>query len=419
MAGRITRFHPVVRHAALAAFLALTLAACSSAPYRYEPLDSFRIEQRAVVQEQGAFRVRASVPSDDEAEELFGIPLTKRRIQAVWLEVENNSDTRARFAPYSVDPDYFPPHEVAYMYRKQFSKQGWLDMESRFFAKSMPRYIGAGETVSGFVFTNAQLGTKSFNVDLFYTGGKRGYEHFTFFINVPGFKPDHAEVDFPGLYAADGVRDVDQEAFRALLADIPCCTSSAEGKENGQPINLFLVARGRDLLQALLRAGWSETSYERNDRYLNAADYYLGRPPDAIFRKGRDKSTERNEMGLWLAPIRVDGVPVWIAQMKHAIGQRYEIGELFLGIRLDPDVNDGRNYLMQDLWYSQALKHFAWSDTGIVVAESEPRLDYNGNAWFSDGLRLALWVSGEPIGLDEVSEIVWDRPEKARIFQQP
>jgi len=406
------------QHIITVAVLALFLASCSSAPYKHEPFESFRIEQRAVEQELGELKVRASVPNDDEAARLFGIDLTRRGIQAVWLEVTNNSGVRARFAPYSVDPTYFPPHEVAYMHRKQFSKQGWLDMESRFFEMSMPRYVGAGETLSGFVFTNASKGTKSFNVDIFYTGGKRDYEHFTFFIKVPGFKPDHAEVEFEKLYSADEIRDVDSDGLRSLLSHMPCCTSNSKGDVNGQPINLLLVTKGRNLLQALLRAGWSETSYERNENYLNAADYYVGRPPDAIFRKGRDKSTERIEMGVWLAPIRVDGEPVWIVQLKHAIGRRYEIGELFLGVRLDPDVNDGRNYVLQDLWYSQAIKHFAWSDTGVLVPDSSPRLDFNNNAWFADGMRLVLWLSRDPIPLGEVTEISWDSPESSRKIRE-
>lgn len=376
--------------------------------YRYQTLDSFEIVQRAQTQELGAFRVQAAVPSDEEAEALFGIPLTRRGIQAVWLKVTNNSDLRARFAPYSVDNNYFPPHEVAYMYRKQFSKQGWLDMEKRFYEMSMPRYLGAGETVSGFVFTNAQAGTKSFNVDLFLSGNKTEYEHFTFFINVPGFTPDHAEVNFKDLYDPGELQDVNVEDFRTLVEQMPCCTTNSDGKLMGQAIDTIIVSSGLNLLQALLRAGWSETSYTRSDSYLNISDYFLGRPPDAIFRKGRDKTTERNEMGLWLTPIRVEGVPVWVAQIKHAIGRRYKIEEQFLGVKLDPDINDGRNFLLQNFWYSEALIQYAWSASGWKVDESNPELDFNNNAWFSDGYRLVMWVSGEPVSHSEVNRIDWD-----------
>ncbi len=391
-----------------AVFLSVVVAACSVTPYKHESFDDFNIEQRAVTQELGAFKVRASVPGDEEAAQLFGIDLTRRGIQAVWLEVTNKTGARARFAPYSVDHGYFPPHEVAYMYRKQFSKQGWLDMEKRFFELSMPRYIGAGDTVSGFVFTHAEIGTKSFNVDIFYTDGESGLEHFTFFINVPGFTPDHAKIDFQGIYPTKKISNVDLATFRHTVAELTCCTTNSDGRGKGPPIEIILVAKGADLLQALLRAGWSETSSKRSEKYLTAAEYFLGRPADAIFRKGRDKTTERNEMAVWLAPIRVDGVPVWVAQMKHAIGRRYEIEEQFLGVQLDPDINDGRNYLLQDLWYAQALKQFAWSDSSIRVPKASPELDFNNNAWFSDGYRAIIWVSGEPVSLSEVTNLQWD-----------
>jgi len=393
----------------LAVILAVSLAACSSAPYKHEPFDNFNIEQRAVTQESGDFKVRASVPSDEEAERLFGIPLHKRGIQAVWLEISNNNDSRARFVPYSLDPGYFPPHEVAYMYRKQFSKQGWLDMERRFHDLSMPRYIGAGEIVSGFVFTHTSPGTKAFNLDIFNTSGTARPEEFTFFITVPGFKPDHADVNFKALYQANEIKEVDTDGLRALVSEMPCCTTNRDGSGKGQPINIFLVAEGRNLLQALLRTGWDETSYERSESYLDATDYLFGRPPDAIFRKGRDKTTERNEMGIWLAPIRVDGEPVWIAQVKHVIGHRYEIGEFFLGANLDPDVDDGRNFLLQHFWYSQILRYYAWSASGKKVPRNSPELDFNDNAWFSDGFRMVLWLSGEPISLQQAEHIAWDR----------
>lgn len=388
--------------------LLLLLTACAGVPYKYEPLQTFGIESRAVTQQKGPFTIRASVPSDTEAEKLFGIQLSKRNIQAVWMEITNDSDTRARFAPYSVDPAYFPPHEVAYMYRKQFSKQGWKDMENRFFSDSLPRYIGGGETVSGFVFTNATTGTKAFNVDIFSFVKTIVYEHFTFFVDVPGFKPDHAEVDFKNIYNVNEYKDLDVITFREYVAALPCCTANSDSSGQGQPIMLLFVSSGQGLLRGLLRAGWKESSYQRDDSFLNATDYYFGRPPDAIFRKQRDKTTERNEMGLWLTPVSVGGEAVWAAQVKHAIGRRYEIGEMFFGIRQDPDVDDGRNYVLQDMWYSQALKQYAWTISGTKMSKTEPAIDFNDNAWFSDGLRLVLWVSGEPVSLQETRILDWE-----------
>ena len=387
------------------------LAACSTASYKYESFDNFGVEGRAVTQEQGAIEVRASVPGRDEAENIFGIPIYKRGIQPVWLEITNNSAGRARLVLISVDQEYFSPLEVAYMHKKHFSKQGWMDMEEYLYETAIPRQIDAGETVSGFVYTNASAGTKSFNVDVYYTGNRKAeYEEFTFFIEVPGFVPDHAEVDFEGLYDASTIRELDSDGLRSALLEMPCCTTNRDGSGQGQPLNIVLVANGREILQSLLRAEWSETSYERDDNYLNNVNYYFGRPPDAVFRKsrGKSKTTERNELSLWLAPMRTDGKAVWIAQIKHAIGRRYQINEIFFGSAQDPDVDDGRNFLLQNLWYSQTLEAVAYSKTGKVVPMADPAVDFNGNTFFTDGIRVVMWLSDDPVALQDARNMNWD-----------
>jgi hypothetical protein len=400
---------------AIIALLTLLLTACSTAPSKHESFDDFKVEQRALTKEQGLIKVRASVPSKYEAEKIFGIPIYKRGIQPVWLEITNNSPSRARFVISSVDQDYFSPLEVAYMHKKYFSKQGWMEMEKYFHATAMPRQIAAGETASGFVFTHARDGTKLFNVDVFHELGEEAvYEEFTFYIEVPGFVADHTEVDFDGLYPAGEIRDANSHGLGLALHEFPCCTTNRDGSGQGQPVNVVLVADGLEVLQSLLRAGWSETSYDKDDNYLKNANYLFGRPPDAVFRKSRGKSTERNEMSLWLAPLRSDGKGVWMVQIKHAIGQRYKINEIFFGSAQDPDVDDGRNFLLQNLWYSQSLQKIEYTTTGKVVPMENPVLDFDNNPFFTDGARIVMWLSGEPVGLLEVSRVVWDEAEGAR-----
>lgn len=401
--------HLSLRPAVVTALFILLLAACSSNPYKHESFGNFQVEQRALTQEQGAIRVRASVPSEEESGKIFGIPIYERGIQPVWLEITNNSPDRARFVLSSVDDNYFSPFEVAYMHKKLFSKQGWMDMENFLFETAMPRQIAAGETVSGFVYTHASDGTKLFNVDVFNASSREaGYEEFTFFIEVPGFVPDHASVDFEGLYDSGRIRDLDDNGLRLALQEFACCTTDREGSGQGQPVNIVLVADGREVLQSLLRAGWSETSYEKDDDYLNNSNYLFGRPPDAVFRKKRGKKTDRNELSLWLAPVRNNGQAVWMAQLKHAIGRRYQIDEIFFGSAQDPDVDDGRNFILQNLWYSGSLDAAAFTTTGKVVPSDTPVMDFNNNPFFSDGGRVVLWLSGDPVAMQDVQRIDWD-----------
>ncbi|MEJ2534308.1 MAG: hypothetical protein P8008_02265, partial [Gammaproteobacteria bacterium] len=283
----------MITRALLLALLLAALSGCSSAPYRYAPLDSMEVTARAETQRHGAFQVRASVPGEEEAERLFGVALYDRGIQPVWLEITNGAEQRARAILSSIDPRYFSPAEVAYIHRKEFSKEGWEEMEDRMLRLALPRQIGAGETVSGFVFTHLSPGTKAFNLDLYLVSEPPQFEQFTYFLEVPGFRPDHADVDFRSLYDPASIRQVSNDGLRDVLNEIPYLTTTREGDPAGRPVNAFFVANPKALLRALLGAGWLETSYERSPEYLANVEYFFGRPPDAVFRKSRDGTTER------------------------------------------------------------------------------------------------------------------------------
>jgi len=388
--------------------LILALSACGVAPYRPAAPETVPFQTRATLKTTGAFDVRAAVPTQEEANNLFGISLEKRGIQPVWLEVTNRNASWAWVAFHSIDPEYFPPHEVAYMYRKQFSRQGWRDMEEHLLDLALPRHIPPGETRSGFVFTHQDPGTKTFNVDVFQIDPERNNERFTFFIEVADFRPDYREVVFNELYPPEQITETDSTGLRDWLQDSPCCSTNEAAEGNGRPVHIVVVAGATDLLQALLRAGWDETAYERDASYIEAADYLFGRPPDSIFRKSRGASSDRNELSLWAAPVRVEGRPVWLAQIKHAVGRRFKLGDLLLGATLDPDADEGRNFFLQNLWYAQALEKLAWSASTRAASAEDPQLDARGNPWFSDGLRVVVWVSGDVYSMVDTERLDWD-----------
>ena len=177
-------------------FVLFLLTSCSITPYSPGPLDADALRQRAETQTFEPLTVKAAVPSAAESKALFGVPLYNNDIQPVWLEISNRSEERVRFAMVSVDPDYFSPLEVSYTLRKGFSKTARAAMDVRFHSSGIGRLVEPGETISGFIFTHLSPGTKSFNVDLF---GLTTQQNFAFFIQVPGFTPDHSTVDFEQL----------------------------------------------------------------------------------------------------------------------------------------------------------------------------------------------------------------------------
>ncbi len=405
----------MTRGSVLTLLAALQLVGCATRPYSFEPIEEVGFRERAETQREGMLRVTAAVPDRKESKRLLGIDVYARGIQPVWLEVENRGRERVRFAPVGIDPVYFSPLEVAYMHRKLFSKQGHEDMERRFHEIAMPRQIWPGETRSGFVFTHSSPGTKSFNVDLFGSGGGgAGDASFTFFLEVPGFRPDHAEVDLAGLYAPEQIRSYDVAGFRAAIRDFGCCTVDRSGAEPGLPLNVVFVGEGDDVLQALLRAGWYERTRALEPEVIAREQHWQGRPPDAVFRKKRAGSADRNELRVWLAPARVEGEPVWAAQVTHYIGRSTGIGRALLDPRLDPDLDDARFFLLQNLWYSQGLDRFAWQKSGSPIDIDDIRTDWKGVRYFTDGYRLVIWPSGPPVSLLEATYLEWSDPPPPR-----
>jgi hypothetical protein len=397
----------------------LIVAGCA-ASFQPRPLEEVDFLKRTQTLSEGNVRVTAAVLSAAESEAVFGVALYKKGIQPIWLEIENKDDEPAWFLPFSVDPDYFSPLEVTYPYHRTFDK-AYNDQIDRYFLKnSMGLFLPPGAIRSGFVFTNLDLGTKAFNVDL--VGEDNEPNVFTFFIPVPGLRADHEDVDFDNLYSANEMVSYDEANFREALKNLPCCTTNEDGTKQGGPLNIVIVAHGDDLLRVLIRSGWNETATTRKSdasgqkisadipqsyRYTPVEPlYYYGRTQDASFREPRASGFERNKLRLWLSPMRVEGQEVWVAQVSREYGKRSSAGNVG---KLDWD--EVRSFLLQNIWYSQGLKKYGHVKvTGAAATISQPKTTFRGTAYISDGYRLVMWLSGDSVPLSEVEAVDWDRP---------
>ena len=373
------------------------LAGCGGRAYVHEALDVADFRERAITQSDGPIRVSAAVPGRAQTEAIFGVDLYGQGIQPVWLEIENSDEAQARYAPVSTDPYYFSPLEVAYKNRGGFSDEGRVEIERHFDALAMPRYIDPGETRSGFVFTHADFGAKGFNVDLFSSNESF---HFTFLIRVPGFVPDYANINPESLYSADEFVNVTGDDLRDALRDLPCCSTDEPGKVSGEPINLVLIGLDGEMLKALLRSGWVETSAE--EAAQQNPEFLFGRPQDAIFRYQTIDGGSVYEIRFWLAPIASGQSRVWAGQIRHF----YTTG---LAIRkFDPDVDNARNFALQKFLYGQSLQSMAWLAGREVVPVASFWDSLINRPYFTDGYRAVLWLSGEPWSVLEIEVEEWD-----------
>jgi hypothetical protein len=391
----------VTRYLVLLAMIAsaIVLDGCGGRAYVYGSLDPASLRERAESQSDGSVTVSAAVPGRQETEALFGIDLYDQGIQPVWIEIENKGASLVRYALVGTDPYYFSPYEVAYKNRGGLSGEGRSELELRLDALAMPRYVGAGETRSGFVFTHSSSGAKGFNVDAF---GSRISYNFTFLLRVPGFVPDYANFNAASIYAADKVVSYEGDQVLEALRQMPCCSTDQTGQEAAEPVNLIVVGSGRELLQALLRSRWVETSAE--EAAQDEQQYLFGRPQDAIFKYKSLGGDSLYEIRFWLAPLSCDNKEVWAGQIRHF----YSWGGAFP--HLDADVDSARDFAIQKFLYGQALRTVGWV-SGRKVVPPESLWDRLINTpYFTDGYRAVMWLSEEPFSEAQIKIKDWDKP---------
>jgi hypothetical protein len=378
-------------------------------------------KDRAQTKVDGGVRVTAAVLSAEESKEVFGVDLYKKFIQPIWFEVENREKESVAFLPGSVDRDYFAPLEVSHLNHFTHAKDLNQEMDRHFYDQSMGYTIGSNKVRSGFVFTHLDEGTKAFNVVVITENHQ--IRPFTFFIAVPGIKTDHSRVDWDNLYPKDEIVTLDEAGLRKALESLPCCVTSKDGKEYGDPLNLVIIGDLEDVYYAFIRAGWDETEtiyrasaiktgisfvFGGRYRYSPVSPLYVyGRPQDIALQKARETIHERNHLRLYLTPIIFEGKPVLIGQISRDIGVRFT-SKTIVTHKIDPDVDETRSYLLQDLAYSQGLVKFAYVKGVGAAPLSEPRGNLTGDPYFTDGYRAVMWVSSDPVSFEEIEFVAWE-----------
>jgi hypothetical protein len=363
-----------------------------------------------------------AVPSDEEAERLFGVPLAEHGIQPVYLAIVNETQSTYWFAPVGVDPDYFTPLEVANRARYFFSAATNERMRAHLLESAITVHIGPGERTNGFLFTNLDRGLKAVNVDLI---GPKRLVQFFFTLGVANVKAEYRAVDPETLYAPAEIRDVSESELRSALEAMPCCATTEDGRGTEDPLNFVVIGHASEVLPSFVRAGWhvSEVLRPRSAletfwSYFFASQYkyapispiYLfGRHQDLALQKARETARERNHLRVWRSPLRCAGEPVWIGQISRDIGLTFS-WKSFVGHEVDPDVDEARYYLVQDLLRSQGVVRFGFvKGVGAATAEDPHRMS-DGTPFVTDGLRLVLWLARGPVPLNQIQALGWEKP---------
>ena len=114
-----------------------------------------------------------------------------------------------------------------------------------------------------------------------------------------------------------------------------------------------------------------------------------------------------------IIPYRFRGMNVMVGQISRDIGVRFS-SKTFVTHKIDPDVDEARRYLLEDLAYSQALEQFGLVRGVGPVPRDDPRLNLVGDPYFTDGYRAVMFFEARPTTLDEIRILLgWAAEEDA------
>jgi hypothetical protein len=408
--------------AVLSGLMLLIVAGGCAAPRVQVESTAADFRDRLLVDQDGGVRVSTSVLSAEESFAQYGFPLAEHGVQPVWVEVENAEDRTYWLMSPGMDPNFFPASEVADIFAPETDREATTQ---RFRDLAFRNPVPPGSTVSGFVLTHLDEGVKMVQVDLLASGRLKS---FALLNDVPGFRADYRskQVFLRELYAAEEVVDyLNDDDFRTALSLLPCCVTNRKGTRDGDPLNLVIVGGVQDAFPALVRRGWHPTeetwsgsvmrmvksalSGERY-RYAPVSPLYLfGRPQDLALQKARDNIHQRNHLRLWKSPMRYRGKPVWVGQISRDIGSRLTIHSPYLTThKIDPDVDEARTALVEDMAYSQNLYMIGMVHGVGAAPRTAPRANLTTDPYFTDGLRAVLVFGAYPKSLTEIEFAPWE-----------
>jgi hypothetical protein len=427
------------------ALLMFALAGCattSSAPDRLVTPDELRdVKSRTI----GDVGVSVSILTDAQSRQHFGVDLGQHAVQALWISVRNGSDRRLWFIRNMLDPDFYSAEEVALLVQGDGARNARPELHQRLRDESIRSQLLPRTVTEGFMFLPRVEGGRYVDIRLqgdayqeddqrhnTVTGsdtrpaGQPRELRFDFALPLPDGDFDYERMDTARLYGGQPQPDLDTDQLRTTLEQLPCCAKDADGQQDGDPLNIVIVGESSDVLNSLSRSGWSFT--HRIDlntvrREIGAAIsgeaypvapvsslFVFGRKQDVALQRARRSIAQRNHLRLWLAPFRFEGRPVWIGQISRDIGIKITPKSPTLTTHIiDPEVDTTREYLLHSLIAEGFVDRFGFVKGSAAGTPLQPRRNLTGDPYHSDGLRLVVILSPEPVTPDRIRSLLWEQ----------
>jgi hypothetical protein len=97
---------------------------------------------------------------------------------------------------------------------------------------------------------------------------------------------------------------------------------------------------------------------------------------------------------------------VYVAQVGRPVGGRFARGGT-TGDVLHEDVDEARNFLIQDMMYSGGLDKLGFVNGVTAAPQARPHTTLNGAPYHTDGLRAVMFFATRPLSFTNVEILDW------------
>jgi len=393
---------------------------------RFHPALTGDVDLMAGAQQKSepGIKVSARALGARESQRLFGEDLAKYDIQPLWLSIENQTDAQLVYLPIATDPEYYSPYEVSYRFHGALSFAANRARDQFFLEHQMSTILPPHSRTAGFLYGVLDAGVKYAHVVI---AGNNRLATFDFSLPVPGPAFVGTSVRADSVYPNQATEDVDLETLRTTLTRAPCCTTNSNKTRDGDPLNLVVVGSKSDPIVPFIARGWHvsqklnvastiETAHAfiLRDEYLTSPVsplYVFGRREDVALQKAPSTISERIHARLWLTPYTFESRRAWIGKVSRDIGVRLTDQTWNLTThKIGPDVDFDRSYLLQDLLMSGLVEQYGFLEGVRAAPASAPRTNLTGDPYYTDGLRIVIFLSDQTKPLGQTERLPWELP---------
>jgi len=192
-----------------------------------------------------------------------------------------------------------------------------------------------------------------------------------------------------------------------FLSRIPRRVADANGNP-GDLVNFIVIGSEEKLMAAFENAGWVKVDRTKAEAVLHAVlsstskQAYLEMPMSELYLFGRSQDygfaraepvqvvTTRHHLRVWKSPFQYQGQTVWAGAATHDVG--FERDQRTGGVthKIDPNVDQEREFLGQCFGQAGALSGMAYLTPSDLVREAHTA---TGGAIQSDGRVLVLMLN--------------------------